>query len=223
MLDLAILKDIAPIIGAAIGLITLMFGVYQYSIAQIWKRNEFLAKEMKDFLGDDKIKEAFRFFDYWGSNFAVKIEGHDRNIRIFHSEKQLKIANAMQDKNCVLLTLALKSGDGSLFTSEEQMVRDYIDHFMSSLERICAFRENRLFRRREMMPFIQYYVDTFNGLKSHSQGYHDDLFNFLYYYKYTLTLKLLDEFPKSKEVKLAIQKASRGRKRRYRLIRTRGT
>ena len=43
--------------AAVIALIVFCFGVWQFRVGQIWKRNEFLAREIKDFLDDKYVQE----------------------------------------------------------------------------------------------------------------------------------------------------------------------
>ncbi|XYD08787.1 hypothetical protein R1A27_28260 [Methylobacterium sp. NMS12] len=197
MWSLADVKDAATVATSVIGAGALLFAALQYRSNQTWKKNEFLAKEMKDFLGDEKVKDAFRFFDYWGSSFSAKINEQDRTIYVFHTNEQIQELDAEFEADWVSLVSALNSNEGAKFTVEEQVVRDYIDHFFGYLERLCVFEKNKLFSEKEMMPFLRYQVATFNGLKEHSQGYHQELILYLSKYDYTLTLSLLKRFPKS--------------------------
>ena len=53
--------EIAKIVGAGIAF---LIGVSQYSKAQVWKRVEFVASEMKTFFDDEAAKAAMTMLDW---------------------------------------------------------------------------------------------------------------------------------------------------------------
>lgn len=50
------IKDIVAIISPMIGISGLAFGLYQYTIAQRWKRSEFAAKHLEELSSDPELE-----------------------------------------------------------------------------------------------------------------------------------------------------------------------
>ena len=120
--------SILNIITITIGAIGLGFGLYEYHIAQKWKRAEFAGK-LLDKLSDDPIlARCCIFLDYSERRMAVPCE-----YGIFTEEKYF-------DHNWQVLEQGLLHEDKKKrFKWKEVMYRDSFDYFFTYLERINHF------------------------------------------------------------------------------------
>ena len=120
--------SILNIIAVTIGAVGLGFGLYEYHIAQKWKRTEFAGK-LLDGLSDDPIlARCCIFLDYSRRRMAVPCE-----YRIFTKEKYFV-------HNWKALEQGLLPEDvKNTFEWQEVMYRDSFDYFFTYLERINHF------------------------------------------------------------------------------------
>ena len=61
--NFAAIASIISIFTFISGIIILRKGSKQYRVAQTWKRNEFLANEIKEFNNDSEVKDTIKMLD----------------------------------------------------------------------------------------------------------------------------------------------------------------
>lgn len=196
--------------AAVIALIVFCFGVWQFRVGQIWKRNEFLAREIKDFLDDKYVQETISIFDYIGRKLDAKHDNKSITIIVYHNRDDLP--SSTETKWYVNLSDALRYHQDGPISSAEREIRDRIDKYFTYFERLYVFQQNGLFTNKELTPFILYHVELFNGNKSHSHGYHKNLFAYLVLYDFRWALQLLESYPQTDEIKCYISDARERKK-----------
>src|SRR5262245_17038 len=71
-----LVKLVGVVIGAAWTMHTFRQGLAQWERAELWKRQEFVAKEIKEFESDPTVRNVFRMLDY--SSRRVNLELDDK-------------------------------------------------------------------------------------------------------------------------------------------------
>jgi hypothetical protein len=177
---------ILRLFGGIGGFYLFFIGFKRYKKDQIWKRNEFVAKEIKEFTSDKMVRNAMSILD-WGEryielfpnkiNYDERFEKVDRNILKaalqFHEHRNKEIGKER-------------------FTTTEVAIRDTFDHFLSFFERFYQFIEAGLITKKELEPYLNYWIKTI------SNDMEEDVRNVIYHYvdKYGFsgTQKLFEKF-----------------------------
>ena len=193
-------KDLFSDVSAVVTAAVFIFGLLQYRKSQSWKRNEFLAKEMKEFLYDKLVQDTLYMMEYYGRRLNVTVGGKQISIYVFHNEEELPADSELEMHTS--LHNALRSGNTATeITDAEQQVRDRFDRYFSGLERFQTFQTNKLVTKDEIGSYLDYHFRLVNGLVDHSRGFHEVLFRYLACYDFDRALQLLASFPQSTDVK----------------------
>ena len=164
------LEFLLKVIAAAGGLYLFFIGLKRYLNDQIWKRNEFVAKEIKEFTSDKMAQNIMSIFD-WGSRyvelFPNKPNYDDRFVKV---DRQI-LKSALQFHE-------IRDSDSSKkrFTPTEVAIRDNFDCFLFYFERFEHFIEAGLITAKELEPYLRYWIDTI------SEDMESDVRNFINHY-----------------------------------------
>jgi hypothetical protein len=188
-------KDVFSALTSLFGLSAFVFAAWQYHINQVWRRNQFLAAEIKDFLGDQFVKESVVIFDVSGATIEAKVGGKNSTISVFH-EGPVPHDDLEKHNFHITLSEALRKHEGRGLNEVEIAVRDRIDRYFSYLERLYIFQQNKLFKKSEIFPFLSYQLALLNGERKSAQGYHKQLRIYLEKYGFLLAIKFLDDHKK---------------------------
>jgi hypothetical protein len=181
----------------AVGLCTFIFGIHQFRTAQIWKRNEFLSKEVSEFLSDKSVLDVLSMLDYSGKEISVG--DNTPPIKVYWTANE--ITSSADRELCIGLDEALRYNSGDRgFSKSETVIRDRIDTYFYYIQRFAIFIHNNLFTATEIRPYLEYHIGLLNGMTKHSQGYHDALYHFLVVYGYDRSIAFLNQFPHVKEI-----------------------
>jgi hypothetical protein len=152
-------------ISAGVTLLVLLGGLYQYRKAQLWKRSEFVAAQMKAFFSDPEVRKATTMIDW-----AI------RRINLFDTrdEDQSKwpvVSREMQCRALLPHTVLPDRSDGEAataaesiagsapqFTLQEAAIRDSYDRLLDGLERFASYIETRLVTREDLEPYLGYWI-----------------------------------------------------------------
>ncbi|MBB1287033.1 hypothetical protein HRH25_21805 [Flavisolibacter sp. BT320] len=140
--------------GGIGGFYLFLVGLRRYTKDQVWKRHEFVAKEIKEFTSDRMVRNSMSMLD-WG----------ERYIELFPDKPNYDDRFAKVDR--MILKLALqyhgfrtKEYGKDRFTSVEVAIRDNFDYFLSHLERFEQFIQAGLITPKELEPYLNYWVST---------------------------------------------------------------
>jgi hypothetical protein len=119
------IKDIVAVLGLFSALAGFAFGLYEYYIAQKWKKSEFASQLLEQLRNDESLIMCCRMLDWSGRTFAVpQAYSNILTEKTFeHNWKVLAEAIKPQDKK-------------NNFTLLEMLYRDLFDHFFEYLESI---------------------------------------------------------------------------------------
>lgn len=146
MAFLAAYKDAFATIGGILAIAVFAFGVYQFSRAERWKRNEFIAKSAKEMHDDPACHRAMMMLDWAG-----------RKINLGTKEQPLWC-----DYKYSLLISALRTKDLS-FTEHESAIRDIFDQFFYVVSHFERAIQNGLVSQRSVYPYFAYWIEVLRG------------------------------------------------------------
>jgi hypothetical protein len=140
--------DTFTVLGALGGVFVFAVGVYQYWVAQRWKRAEFVANEIKGMKSDPPAQAMMQMLDWDGRRaelYPAK-QGRDRWVLVTHEV----LARALR-------TRPIDGAPG--FESDEARIRDVADAFLDHLERFGHFVEAGLVDAEAFRPYLRYWFE----------------------------------------------------------------
>ncbi len=178
------LEFFLKIIGG-LGAFYLFFeGLVRYKKEQIWKRQEFVAKEISNFTSDFMVRNALYMLD-WGKRyielFPNKEKYDDRYVKV--TRESLKLALQIH-------TLRPSISGKDRFTLEEVAIRDTFDQFFFYLERFYQFIEAGLISSGDLKPYLNYWLDTLE--KDVEEDTRKVIYKYIEEYKFKGVQKLFD-------------------------------
>lgn len=193
-------KEILPSLGVVVALLTFMFGIHQYGVAQQWKRAEFVAKQIKEFEDDTVVRNAMLMLD-WNER---KIAFSDCTIERV-TEDFLKVClisgGNLDEMRSNLEELKKRQGltqeQPQEFTIEEAAVRDAFSRFLDYLERFENFIKAGLVSEEEFKPYLVYWLKIIarkDKKPIKSLEFHQSLWDFIDSYGYTGVRNLLKRY-----------------------------
>jgi hypothetical protein len=153
-------------VSNGVTLLVILGGLYQYVKAQLWKRSEFVAAEMKAFFADPEVRKA-----------TIMIDWAVRRINLFNTldPDQTKWPVVSREQQCQALLphviipdradgqsdvdSGIISGSQRKFTLAEAAMRDAYDRLLDGLERVSSYLETRLVTKEDLEPYLGYWVN----------------------------------------------------------------
>ncbi len=182
------LEFFLKIIGGIGGVILFVIGFSRYKKDQIWRRSEFVAKEIKDFTSDKMVLNTMFMLD-WG----------ERKIELFpdkpnYDDRFAKVNRTILQSALIFHKLRTRNPGEDRFTPVEVAIRDNFDHFLSYFERFEQFIVARLITAEEIQPYIDYWIITIaDELEENTK---EVLYNFINEYKFRGTQNLFNRYNK---------------------------
>ncbi|HEY5809168.1 MAG TPA: hypothetical protein VIT67_14440 [Povalibacter sp.] len=121
------LKDVVEFGGTALALAALIFGVYQYYVAQKWQRAEFAAKQLLLLSSDVELDLCCKLLDWSGRVSSVPEKYRDATDQRTFEHNWLTLKEAM---------LPEEEADRARWDWQHAMYRDIFDRYFEYLERI---------------------------------------------------------------------------------------
>jgi hypothetical protein len=159
-------KLIISLVGIIVASIAGIIGVRTYVRNDQWKRAEFLAKEMKEFLGNKRVQTALTLID-WGARYVKLLDEE--------AEKKGRVLVTRQIQVHALLPHTLKplASDAMIFHAAEEheddtlrryspaeaAIRDCYDALLDGLETFSSYVQTDLISLNNLRPYLQYWID----------------------------------------------------------------
>jgi hypothetical protein len=178
------LNFLLKLIGGAGAFYLFIVGIKRYSVSQAWKRNEFVANEIKLF-NEDKMVINTKFMLDWAGG---------RLIELFPNEPEFDARFFKVDS--AILKQALRSPMGPIkFSKAEVAIRDNFDKFLDHLEKFDQFIEAGLITKNELHPYLKYWI---NKMSSDPESeFKKALYNYIKIYEFDGVPKLFERFGKN--------------------------
>jgi len=120
--------DLVTISLALAGIAAFLFGIYEFRIAQKWKKSEFAAKQLEKLTTDPKLVLCTLFLDWSPRKVPVPSAYRLMIKKTTFIHKWTTLAEAMRPED-----------EKERFTWEEVVYRDSFDYFFNYLEDINHF------------------------------------------------------------------------------------
>ena len=125
------------------GAVAFVAALWQYRIAQRWKRAEWIAAEMRAFLDDPWVRVTCTLID-WGAR-KVRLPP-DAEVEALVTDDEIKAA---------LVHHRLRE-DG--FSPKEALIRDTFDRFLDGMELFAAHVRSGLVSAQDFAPYLSYWA-----------------------------------------------------------------
>jgi hypothetical protein len=179
-------------------------GLLQYRRAQRWKRAEFLANEMKDFLATPRVQKALLLID-WGCREIQLLEDRPTD------ESWVTVTRQMQTMGLRPHILLDRTGSdsetftvdeaapGEGFTQSQAAIRDCYDAFLDGLEKFASHAKAGLIDLPSLRPYIGYWVDDISSPTDNVEdaAWCAALLTYVSFYRFEDVLWLFDRFGSS--------------------------
>jgi len=159
--------------------------IVEYRKTQKWKKNEFLAKEIKDFFSHKDVKKALLILD-WN---RIDIPLYDNEIPSNKTRSFLFVDETHLENS-------LATNPNSEFTDEETIIRKSFDEFLVKLSMFQNYIDNELIKIKDLKPYLEYWMKLL-GDKNNSRKnpiYSEKYWNFINHFEYRQVKKLLKNF-----------------------------
>ncbi len=138
-------ENTLSLIALAGGLIAFLISLWQYRKAQLWKRAEWIAQEMKAFFNDPMVQNTLIMVD-WGK----------RRVQLFpQHEKYAERFVVVTDDDIKMALMPHEERQG--FTESEAAIRDCFDKFLDGLERYSSYVATELVEIKDLAPYLSYW------------------------------------------------------------------
>lgn len=199
-------KLVVSIIGLIVASIAGIMGIRTYRRTDQWKRAEFLAKEMKEFFGNQRVQTALTLID-WGARYIKLLDdGAGKNERVL-------VTRGMQLRALLPHTIKPLTSDDVVFhadgeheddvlrrfTPVEAAIRDCYDSFLDGLEAFSSYVQTDLVALDNLRPYIQYWIDDIHSSTEIAEdaAWSAALATYIAVYRYKNVQWLFDQFNRS--------------------------
>ncbi len=122
--------------------------LWQYWRAQEWKRAEWVAADVKEWLREPEVRNCLLMLDWQERKLPLLVADGTWTTTFVYREEML--LHALSSPT---------SPQQQDYTDEEVSIRDSFDRFFGGLERFEDFRERGLVSVRDLKPYLRYWVE----------------------------------------------------------------
>lgn len=178
-------SDLIELMKITAATVAFAFGLWQYWKGQRWKRLEFVASEMKTFFDDPAVRLAMTMLDW-----------RKKKISLF------KYRNADDTEQTTvdyaLVASALGTEPDLKYDKNQSAIREIFEQLLEFLARFEGFVAAGLVKRKDLTPYLDYWVKLISGNDSHSpevtQKVLPSFWRFIDYYGYRDVRNLISRY-----------------------------
>ncbi len=199
-------KLIISIVGVIVASIAGIIGVRTYVQNDEWKRAEFLAKEMKEFFGNERVRTALTLID-WGARYVKLLDDDAENNGRVLVTRQIQVHALLPHTLKPLLSDAMVfhategHEDDTLrrYSPVEAAIRDCYDALLDGLETLSSYVKTDLISLDNLRPYLEYWIDDIHSPTkiSGDAAWSAALATYIAVYRYKGVRWLFDKFNKS--------------------------
>lgn len=179
--------DFLSSLGILATLIVFSVGLYQYQQGNLWKREEFLAGQIKNFSEAPRARNAKQMLDALAQNYeTVEIE--------LYPEKENDHSEIKLNKKDIIESLAVpiqKRDDIQM-----QRIRESFDDFFNHLESFEHYVRLNVVSKKSVYVQIGYWIDLLGRQDRLNKNYRGKINGYASHFQYTGYLKLLNRYNK---------------------------
>ena len=171
--------EIIGLLGVVGGSIGFTVGLYQYYIAQKWKRSEFAASLLDEFANDERLSTCCKRLDY-----------STRTLPVPKQYSALTSDTTFLHNWDALIRGMKHESELARFDWQETLYRDLFDYFFSYLERVNHYINIRLIDTHDVASLI-YWVEQVSSPRFVTEPVFID---FIKQYGYVGVIELMEKF-----------------------------
>ena len=141
-------SDVIAAASAVCAIGVFAFGIWQYRSSENWKRSEFVAAQIKEFNSDKINQSVMLMMDY-----------DPARVELFPDRE--KTVDRYFDVKFEMLVNAIDQEKG--FSEQEFQIRQYFEHFLTSLSRFNYFLTSGAIDASELCADFAYPVELMTG------------------------------------------------------------
>lgn len=160
--------------GATVGL--LLIGLWQYRRADLWKRSEFIAREIETFQKDPVVRNAFAMLDWDSRHINLYQKSEPKAEDMVFVDREL-LWKALLPHPVKMLceqyrfgSPAAEADNQRLFRFPEVAIRDTFDTFLGYLQRFSHFIDAGLVTPHEIGIYLLYWIRLIAGSDEITEG-----------------------------------------------------
>lgn len=138
-------------LGIAASVIVFMIGLHQYNQGQKWKREEFLAAAVKEFIERPAVRNAAQMLD------SLALYPNGREIRLFPDEEAHEKRVALVSNEEIYNALTTKPSAN--LDDRAKAIRECFDSFLSYLIGFYHYLEQGLITKEGLLSHIGYWFE----------------------------------------------------------------
>src|SRR5688500_70399 len=147
-------------IGGTTALYLFFHGFKRYEKDQIWKRSEFVSKEIKEFLSDTMVRNTMYMIDW--SRRKIELYPHKPT---YYEKFEIVDRKLLRSALIHHVQKPIKYNDEK-YVESEVAIRDNFDHFLGYLERFEQFIVAGLITANELRPYLIYWINAISESES---------------------------------------------------------
>lgn len=207
-------KFYVSVFGVALSLVAGIVALKSFLRSEKWKKAEFLAKEMKDFFGDERIQKTLQLIDWGVRRIQLSAPEADssgkvvvtRALQVRALRPHIFLQKNVSDAEAADSDTEMTTSDGETAASEvgslekfepsEVAIRDCYDAFLDGLERLSSYIQTGLIDVAALSPYIGYWIDDIHATTtSHADAaWTASLLTYISFYRFEGVLCLFDAF-----------------------------
>ncbi|MBI3789787.1 MAG: hypothetical protein HY275_02780 [Gemmatimonadetes bacterium] len=166
MIDIEVAKLAVQSVGLLGTFAAAVVAVRTFQRTEKWKRAEFLAGKMKEFLDDPRVQQAMTLIDWSTRRVRLLDEtapdgGVVRVTR--HLQMRALLPHTLLDDEAVGDAEGNLDGGMRTYAPAEAAIRDRFDAFLDGLERFAGYVESDLVAAHDLRPYLGYWVDDIHA------------------------------------------------------------
>jgi len=178
------LKDILSLIGTVLAFGGLGFGLYQYYIAQRWKRTEFAAQQLEKLSADPELDLCCKLLDW-----AVRLSPVPEKYASLTDEKTF-----VHDWRIMLQAMLPEEDSNKVdWDWQHMMYRDTFDKFFNYLERINHYISIHLIAEKDVAS-LRYWLEQISAPRFLPPDQKTLFLRFIERYDYQGVLEMMKRF-----------------------------
>jgi len=194
---------IIGLLGAAVAF---TIALLQYRRADLWRRSEFVANEMKRFFENQQVRNALLMIDWGARRINIELTEKIKLEDCPRIDRALQISALMphtvtlewavpQDSIQNLDERLVKTRLGS-YTLVETLIRDTYDALLDSFDRFEHFVEAGVVAAGELEPYLRYWIKdiTRTDLRGLEAAWQLSLLTYIAFYEFSGVQELFQGF-----------------------------
>jgi hypothetical protein len=141
--------DVVAIFGIIVAAVTFGTALWQAREARIWKRKEFMAAQMAEFMADPGVQRTLKILDYSA-----------RKLNLSDDETETSLRGVRVDQRLAAGALIPHTFAREKFSRVEVAIRDGFDVFLERVDKFHDMLTVKLLKLDDVTPYLKYWLQS---------------------------------------------------------------